>query len=284
MPGTLFVVATPIGNLEDITLRALRVLREVDVIAAEDTRRTARLLSRHAIATPTVSFHEHNTRTRLPQLVSRLQQGDSIALVTDAGTPGISDPGVELVQASIDAGIPLDPIPGVSAALTAAVASGFPLVPLTVWGFPPSRSKDRSAWLQTISTNPSTMTFFEAPHRIVETLRMAGDILGTRHITVGRELTKLHQEFLRGSASELADRLENRAKGEFTIVIGPMTETATEKPRPSDDSVAKAFGLMTEACGASRRQAVAATAKQLGMSVKDVYAAVERQKLANRPK
>jgi 16S rRNA (cytidine1402-2'-O)-methyltransferase len=284
MPGTLFVVATPIGNLEDITLRALRVLREVDVIAAEDTRRTARLLSRHAIATPTVSFHEHNTRTRLPQLVSRLQQGDSIALVTDAGTPGISDPGVELVQASIDAGIPLDPVPGVSAALTAAVASGFPLVPLTVWGFPPSRAKDRSAWLQTISTNPSTMTFFEAPHRIVETLRMVGDILGTRHITVGRELTKLHQEFLRGSASELADRLENRAKGEFTIVIGPMTEIRAEKARPSDDSVANVFGLITEVCGGSRRQAVAATAKQLGMSVKDVYAAVERQKLANRPK
>jgi 16S rRNA (cytidine1402-2'-O)-methyltransferase len=284
MPGTLFVVATPIGNLEDITLRALRVLREVNVIAAEDTRRTARLLSRHAIATPTVSFHEHNTRIRLPQLLSRLQQGESIALVTDAGTPGISDPGVELVRASIDAGIPLDPIPGVSAVLTAAVASGFPLVPLTVWGFPPTRSKDRAIWLQTISSNPATMTFFEAPHRVVQTLRMASMILGERHIVVGRELTKLHQEFLRGSASELAGRLENRAKGEFTVVIGPMTEPVSDNPPQSDDSVAKMFGLITENGAATRREALAATARKFRMSVKDVYAAVDRQKSANRPK
>ena len=283
MPGTLFVVATPIGNLEDITLRALRVLREVNVIAAEDTRRTARLLARHGISVPTVSFHEHNTRTRLPQLLSRLRRGDSIALVTDAGTPGISDPGVELVQASVAAGIPVDPIPGVSAALTAAVASGFPLVPLTVWGFPPSRSKDRNDWFRDISATTSTMTFFEAPHRIAQTLRTAADVLGDRPIVVGRELTKVHQEFLRGSASELAHSFENGAKGEFTVVIGPMTENVPSDALPTDAAVAAAFGLITEEGASSRRQAITATAIRLNMSVKDVYAAIERHKLANRP-
>ena len=283
MPGTLFVVATPIGNLEDITLRALRVLREVNVIAAEDTRRTARLLARHGISVPTVSFHEHNTRTRLPQLLSRLRRGDSIALVTDAGTPGISDPGVELVQAAVDGGILIDPIPGVSAALTAAVASGFPLVPLTVLGFPPPRSQDRMNWFKTISATTWTMTFFEAPHRIAQTLRTAGEILGNRPIMVGRELTKVHQEFLRGSASELAHSFENGAKGEFTIVIGPMTESTAEGAVPTDAEVAEAFGLITRDGSSSRRHAITATATRLKMSVKDVYAAIERYKLANRP-
>src|SRR5688572_503342 len=143
MSGTLFVVATPIGNLEDVTLRALRVLQTVVLIAAEDTRRTARLLSRHGISTPTLSFHEHNTRSRIPQLLARLKAGDSIALVTDAGTPGVSDPGAELVAACVEAGIEIDPVPGVSAPLAAAIASGFPLVPLTIFGFAPARSKDR---------------------------------------------------------------------------------------------------------------------------------------------
>src|SRR5687767_6933993 len=193
MPGTLFVVATPIGNLEDITLRALRVLREADVIAAEDTRRTARLLSRHAISTPTVSFHEHNTRSRIPDLIRRLEAGKCVALVTDAGTPGVSDPGVELVQACIDARIPVDPVPGVSAPLTAAMASGFSLDPLTIFGFPPHRSKDRTDWIRTVSETRSTLTFFEAPHRIVQTLRLAAAVLGKRPIMLARELTKVHQ-------------------------------------------------------------------------------------------
>src|SRR5688500_9640988 len=146
MPGTLFVVATPIGNLEDITLRALRTLREVQVIAAEDTRRTAKLLTHHGISTPTLSFHEHNTRSRLPQLLARLDEGVDVALVTDAGTPGVSDPGVALVQACIERGIPVDALPGASAPLVAAVVSGFPMEPFTILGFPPSRSKARSDW------------------------------------------------------------------------------------------------------------------------------------------
>ena len=161
MSGTLFVVATPIGNLEDITLRALRVLREVDVIAAEDTRRTAKLLARYSISTSTVSFHEHNTRTRIPQLLARLEAGASIALVTDAGTPGISDPGSALIDACWRKAITVDPIPGASAPVTAAVTSGFPLEPLTIFGFVPARSKDRKRWMERARTISKTFTFFE---------------------------------------------------------------------------------------------------------------------------
>ena len=278
MPGTLFVVATPIGNLEDITLRALRVLREVDLIAAEDTRRTAKLLARHAISTRSMSFHAHNARTRVPLLIARLGAGESVALVTDAGTPGISDPGVELVDACLQSGIAVDPIPGVSAALTAAVAAGFPLIPLTIWGFPPARSKDRTAWLSVCSETKTTMTFFEAPHRIVETLRAGSAIFGDRPIMVGRELTKVHQEFLRGTASEIAEALQSKAKGEFTVVVGPVTNSLTPAERPSDEAIALMFRQKTNNGGVSRREALSATAKHFGLSAKDVYAAVERTK------
>jgi 16S rRNA (cytidine1402-2'-O)-methyltransferase len=278
MPGTLFVVATPIGNLEDITLRALRVLREVQVIAAEDTRRTARLLARHAISTPTVSFHEHNTRTRLPQLLVRLQRGESVALVTDAGTPGISDPGTELVQACIEAGVTVDPIPGVSAPLAAAVASGFPLMPLTILGFPPPRSKDRSDWFKYICKVSNTVTFFEAPHRIANTLLAVADVLGDRPICVARELTKVHQQFLRGTASEIVNQLQSAPKGEFTIVIGPLTTISGPATDQSDEAIAVEFGLITELGRMTRREAVTATAKRLGLPSRDVYAAIERVK------
>jgi 16S rRNA (cytidine1402-2'-O)-methyltransferase len=278
MPGTLFVVATPIGNLEDITLRALRVLREVQVIAAEDTRRTARLLARHAISTPTVSFHEHNTRTRLPQLLVRLERGKSVALVTDAGTPGISDPGTELVQACIEAGIAVDPIPGVSAPLAAAVASGFPLMPLTILGFPPQRAKDRSDWFNAICEVPNTVTFFEAPHRITNTLLAVASVLGNRPICLARELTKVHQQFLRGTASEVAAQLQSVPKGEFTIVVGPLTNIEGPAACHSDESIAQEFGLITESGSMTRREAVSATAKRLGLPSRDVYAAIERVK------
>ena len=277
MPGTLFVVATPIGNLEDITLRALRVLREVALIAAEDTRRTARLLAKYGIATPTLSFHEHNIWTRLPQLMSRLHSGHSLALVTDAGTPGISDPGVELVDSCVRAGIPIDPIPGVSAAITAAVASGFPLIPLTIWGFPPHGSKDRNDWLVKCSETYSTMTFFESPHRIVKTLEACGAIFGERPICVGRELTKLHQEFLRGNASDVAALVRTRARGEFTVVVGPITNNARRDLCPDAD-IAELFAQKTKLVGTSRRAAIAETARELGISAKAVYAAVERAK------
>jgi 16S rRNA (cytidine1402-2'-O)-methyltransferase len=280
MPGTLFVVATPIGNLEDITLRALRVLGEVDLIAAEDTRRTARLLSAHAISTRTVSFHQHNAHARVPQLLARLRGGESVALVTDAGTPGISDPGVELVSACVESSVKVDPVPGVSAPLAAAVASGFPLNPLTIYGFAPIRSNDRKRWLQNVGKLPHTSTFFEAPHRVKAMLGDAGSILGNRQIMVAREVTKVHQEFLYGSASAVEQQLSAAPKGEITVVIGPLTEddvTNSLSSGPTDDQVARLFGQLTET-GLSRREALTATAKQLGIPSRSAYAAVERVK------
>jgi 16S rRNA (cytidine1402-2'-O)-methyltransferase len=277
MSGTLFVVATPIGNLEDVTLRALRVLQSVDLIAAEDTRRTARLLAHHGISTPTLSFHQHNTRSRTVQLVDRLQRGQSVAVVTDAGTPGVSDPGVELVQAAVAAGIPVDPIPGVSAPLTAAIASGFPLVPLTVFGFAPARSKDRSVWISTISGIQNTLTFFETPHRIARTMEEAGHILGNRPIVVGRELTKVHQEFMRGTALGLAKKF-SEPRGEYTVVVGPSLDKGPKAASEDDASIVADFCYSTEVIGNSRRAAINAVAKKHRLPSRVVYQIVERSK------
>jgi 16S rRNA (cytidine1402-2'-O)-methyltransferase len=277
MSGTLYVVATPIGNLEDITLRALRVLREVDLIAAEDTRRTARLLTHHGISTPTTSFHEHNARSRTPQLLAKLGGGSSVALVTDAGTPGVSDPGVELVAACIDAGIPIDPVPGVSAPLTAAVAAGFALDSLTIKGFAPARSKDRKCFLEQVAALAGTVTFFEAPHRIAATLQQMTPILGNRQIVLGRELTKVHQEFRRGTASELLAAL-GPPKGEFTVVVGPAIPIDETPEMPGDDDVAREFGETAKYKGLGRREALGVLARKYGKSTREIYAAVERAK------
>jgi 16S rRNA (cytidine1402-2'-O)-methyltransferase len=281
MSGTLFVVATPIGNLEDVTLRALKVLQTVDLIAAEDTRRTARLLSHHGISTPTLSFHQHNTRSRTPQLISRLQRGDSVAIVTDAGTPGVSDPGAELVQACVEAGIPVDPVPGVSAPLTAAIASGFPLVPLTILGFAPARAKDRMVWLETISGIKNTLTFFETPHRIAQTMSAASAILGNRPIVIGRELTKAHQELIRGTAQSLSGRF-GQARGEYTVVVGPAADNSDVRETADDRQVVADFCYLTETVGNTRREAINAVAKKHRLPSKTVYQMVERAKtLAN---
>lgn len=275
--GTLFVVATPIGNLEDITLRALRVLRQAQLVAAEDTRRTGGLLAHHGITTRTVSFHEHNSRERIPRLVDTLTRGTTIALVTDAGTPGISDPGVALVAACITAGIPVDPIPGVSAPLTAALASGFPLVPLTILGFPPVQPSARAAWFDALKSIPHTATFFEAPHRIQRTLTEVAHSLGERQIMVGRELTKLHQEFTFGDAEHLAAHLQH-PKGEFTVVVSPVTKRDLEDTECSDAEIGALFGQMAADRQLTRRQTISGLAKRLGKPTKDVYAAVERAK------
>jgi 16S rRNA (cytidine1402-2'-O)-methyltransferase len=281
MAGTLFVVATPIGNLEDITLRALRVLREVDLIAAEDTRRTARLLAHYAISTPMLSFHEHNTRGRIPQIVERLAAGQSVAVVSDAGTPGVSDPGSELIEACIAAGVAVDPIPGPSAALAAAVASGFPIIPLTILGFPPSRSKDRKHWLEQLAAVQTAVTFFEAPHRIAQTLKEAWPILGERQIVLARELTKFHQQFIRGTAQTVADQLTD-VKGEVTVVVEPAVKQPVSCCTPlDDDAIAAVFGHIAKENAASHGQLVAEMARRLGMSRRAVYAALERAK-ANR--
>jgi 16S rRNA (cytidine1402-2'-O)-methyltransferase len=277
MAGTLFVVATPIGNLEDITLRALRVLREVDVIAAEDTRRTARLLTHHGIATPMISFHEHNVHSRLPKLIERLVGGESVAVVTDAGTPGVSDPGGELVEACLDAGITIDPVPGASAPLAAVIGSGFPVLPLTILGFPPHRSKPRIEWLAELARIRTTVTFFESPHRIARTLDEAAPLLGERQIVVARELTKVHQEFIRGTAASALERTR-ALKGEITVVLAPLFPEQIHSESPTDEQIAHEFGLLANVCGASRGRLVADTAKRLGISRRDVYSALERTK------
>ena len=277
MPGTLFVVATPIGNLEDITLRALRVLREADVIAAEDTRRTAKLLAHHAISTPTVSFHEHNTRTRLPQILARLERGQNVALVTDAGTPGVSDPGVELVAAAVAQGIPIDPIPGASAPLVAGIASGFPLEPMTILGFPPSRSKDRLRWIKEAADVKNTFAFFEAPHRIRQTLLEAEIYFVNRPIMVGRELTKRHQEFIRGDIAAVIGRLPE-PRGEFTIIVGPAPLAPPVKTETPDETLIEEFWRIAKLSTGSRREALSSVAKRYGRSTRDVYALIERAK------
>jgi len=278
MPGTLFVVATPIGNLEDITMRALRVLREVAVIAAEDTRRTANLLARHAITTPSTSLHEHNESAKSASIVARLLRGDSVALVSDAGTPTVSDPGGRLIRAAIDAGIRVEPIPGASAVLTALAASGLPTDSFTFLGFPPTRSKDRKIWFDRAKAVNGTLVFFEAPHRIVQTLEELRRVAGDCEVAVGRELTKAHEELVRGPISTVLLNLKE-TRGEFTVVvnIGQLTENIETGP-PTDETVAVEFGEMTAKPGVTRRKAISALARKHGMAANDVYEALERAK------
>ena len=277
MSGTLFVVATPIGNLEDITLRALRVLREADVIAAEDTRRTAKLLAHYSISTPTISFHEHNTRGRLPQILARLDAGADVAVVTDAGLPGISDPGSELITACWEKGIAIDPVPGASAPITAAVASGFPLDPLTIFGFVPARSKDRHSWMLRAQAVHETFTFFETPHRILRTLSEIPKYFGERPILVAREMTKRHQQFILGLSTDIIGQITD-TKGEFTLVVGPARVMPLNVVEVSDQEIFTEFGHITDYMGGGRRAAVSSLAKKYGRSTKSIYEAVERIK------
>jgi len=207
----LYLVATPIGNLEDITLRALRVLKEVDQIACEDTRQTQKLLNHYGITTRTISYHEHNEMTRAAELVKELQEGASVALVTDAGMPGISDPGFRLISLAIRHHVPVVPIPGASAFLAALVASGLPTDSFRFSGFLPAKRGERRAALEAIKTSPRTQVFYEPPHRVVEALADIVEVLGsTRLVVIAREVTKLHEEFLRGRASEVLETLKAR--------------------------------------------------------------------------
>jgi 16S rRNA (cytidine1402-2'-O)-methyltransferase len=278
MPGTLHVVATPIGNLEDITLRALRVLREVALIAAEDTRRTGRLLTHFGITTPTLSYHEHNQRRRIPELLRRLSAGDAVAVVTDAGTPGISDPGTELVDACIDAGIPVDPVPGASALLAAAMVSGFPLRPLLWLGFTPSKATDRSRFIASVSDTLSAVCFLEAPHRIMATLAAMDELLGPRPIMVARELTKAHQELLRGSSGDVRERLRS-LKGEFTIVVSPIALDELGETPGTDESVLEDLCRMAESAAfPTKRALVTEVARRHARPSREVYALLLKQK------
>jgi 16S rRNA (cytidine1402-2'-O)-methyltransferase len=264
MPGTLFVVATPIGNLEDITLRALRVLREAAVIAAEDTRRTAHLLARHAIDTPTTSLHEHNESHKSESIVARLLRGDDIALVSDAGSPTIADPGRRLIADAVSAGIRIEPIPGPNAAITALMASGMPADSFTFAGFPPSRGKDRRLWFERLRQVSGIVVFYEAPHRILATLSDILNLIGDRTVVVGRELTKKHEELVRGQISDVIGRLE-RPRGELTIIID--FGHSIEQNR-------KFIGQSTESRPISKRAVISSMAQSLGLATNEVYAAL----------
>jgi 16S rRNA (cytidine1402-2'-O)-methyltransferase len=278
MPGTLFVVATPIGNLEDVTTRALRILRQVGLIAAEDTRRTGHLLSRYAIGTPTTSFHEHNESRKLIAVVDRLQRGEDIALVSDAGTPTISDPGQRLIRAAIDAGIRVEPVPGPSAAVTALAGSGIGCQTFTFLGFPPIRLNERKKWLAELGSAGRPVVFFEAPHRIRETLEQVERTIGDLYVSVARELTKAHEEFVRGPISSVLKQLTTPI-GEFTVVvdIGRSTEIAGIEPVAPETIVAE-FGQMTASDGLSRRSAIAKLARTHGLPPNEVYKTIELAK------
>ena len=275
MPGILYVVATPIGNLEDITLRALRVLREVAVIAAEDTRRTARLLQHYSISTPTTSLHEHNERTRTGGLLARLDAGDSVALVSDAGTPVISDPGAWLVAAAHDAGIRVEPIPGPSAALAAVSAAGFTADEVLFLGFAPSRSNDRKRWLARLKGERRLLVFYEAPHRIRQFLGDLQGELGDRPIALARELTKAHEELVVRPISRVLKEMRE-PRGEYTVVVSaPATEDEEAIPLPGQAALLAEFGELTKIRAGSRRDAVRELAERYQIPARTMYRLLE---------
>jgi 16S rRNA (cytidine1402-2'-O)-methyltransferase len=265
--STLYVVATPIGNLEDMTFRAVRILREVDWIACEDTRETRKLLDHFGIDKPTISYHDHNEMERAKELSARLQQGESGALVSDAGVPLVSDPGYRLVRAAVEAGISVQPIPGPSASLTALSASGLPTDSFHFMGFLPARSGQRQHLLETLRNEKSTLIFYEAPHRILDTLDDVDRILGQRPVVLARELTKIHEEFLRGTAGEIRAQLEKREsiRGEITLLIGKGSKLA-----PTNVPLERAFEEQVHN-GLSRMDAMKALARERGLSKREIY-------------
>jgi len=266
--GTLYVVATPIGNLEDITLRALRVLREVRLIAAEDTRTAHKLLARYEILTPTTSYFEHNEGVKTPLLLRELALGD-IALISEAGMPGLSDPGHELIRAAIEAGYPVVPIPGPSAITTALAVSGLPADRFLFLGFLPRRRNERVALLQSVATAPWTLVFFEAPHRVVESLADIEAVLGDRRLAAARELTKLHEEIWRGRVSGLHAHLATGdTRGEYTLVIeGATPEAPAPWPR---EQVAEALRELIER-GVPAKEASRQLAEASRWKARDIY-------------
>jgi 16S rRNA (cytidine1402-2'-O)-methyltransferase len=265
--GTLYVVATPIGNLEDITLRALRILREVDQIACEDTRQTRKLLHRHGIQKPLVSYHEHNEQSRADELLREIEAGKNIALVSDAGTPLIADPGYRIVQQARERGIAVSPIPGPSALISALSASGLPTDSFFFGGFLPAKKSQRQKTLEEMKSYPATLVFYEAPHRIVETLNDIAEILGPRQVTLARELTKIYEEFLTGEASEVCKKLAERPaiKGEITLMIA-KGEAPVADPVPIEAAFDKLL-----AAGVPRMEAMKTVARDRGLSKREVY-------------
>lgn len=282
MPASLYVVATPIGNLEDITLRALSTLKSVALIAAEDTRRTSILLRHFGISTPTTSLHEHNEREKLPRLLQTLAGGQDVALVSDAGTPVVADPGQRLIAAAIEQRIAVVPIPGPSAVLAALTVSGLPADQFVFAGFAPAKSNDRTAWLTAFAEEKRPVVFFEAPHRIRKMLETIPKILVDRPIIICRELTKLHEEVIRTMESGLGE-LKLTEKGEFTVIIGPKSTTTLHYQIVEDKDVYQYFYHLTNIEGFARRPAITKTAQYFGLSTKSVYSTVERLKNSAAP-
>ena len=266
--GTLYIVATPIGNLEDITLRAIRILKEVDVVAAEDTRHSRHLLDRYEISTQLTSYHDHNKEEKAPVLVARMLEGKSVALVSDAGTPGISDPGYFLINLAIDQKIPVVPIPGATAAIAALSVSGMPTDRFIFEGFLPAKHLARQKRLQALVKEERTIIFYEAPHKIIRAVEDMLEILGDRHAVVTRELTKIHEEAIRGTLSQILKRLhEGSIKGEFTVIV----HGASAEPLKHDIDAGEYLKNLMLHRGLSKKEAIAAAAEELGLPKKEVY-------------
>ena len=275
MPGALYIVATPIGNLEDMTFRAVRVLKAAGRIACEDTRSTRKLLDHYGITTPALSYHEHNESDRTKELMERLQSGESIALVTDAGTPLISDPGYRIVKAARNAGVEVVPVPGACAAITALSASGLGTDAFYFGGFLPSKTHQRRKALEQLGMMEATLAFYESPHRILETLEEISGLFPLRQVVLGRELTKLHEEFLVGTAGELRAALGMRPsiKGEFTVLLDrfqPGEQIAGDETL--DQRMQRLLGS-----GLSRMDAMKAAAREIGVSKREVYQRLEQK-------
>ena len=278
-PGTLYLVGTPIGNLEDITLRALRVLKEADLIACEDTRRTQQLMNHYGIEKPTVSYHEHNELTRAAELVKRLEEGASIAVVSDAGMPGISDPGYRLVTLAIRHHIPVVPIPGAAAFVAALVASGLPTDSFKFLGFLPAKAGQRRELLESLRDRQRTLVFYEAPHRLVDALADVAEVLGPhRPVVVAREVTKLHEEFVRGTAAEVLEEMKSRpeVRGEITLLVGKAAEGA-QPARPRQSVRTRLEEIMREQ-RLDEKAALKVVARELGVSKSEAYRELQRSK------
>ncbi|MGH9689875.1 MAG: 16S rRNA (cytidine(1402)-2'-O)-methyltransferase [Candidatus Acidiferrales bacterium] len=274
--GCLYLVATPIGNLEDITLRALRVLKEADAIACEDTRQTLKLLSHFDIQKRLISYHEHNEITQAPEIVIELEQGAKIALVSDAGTPAISDPGHRLVSLCLRHGIKVEPVPGASAFVAALAASGMPIEEFTFIGFLPSRQNARRKALRALASEPRTIVLYEAPHRLLDMLEDALDILGNRPAVIAREITKIYEEFLRGHMQDLAETIRKKSpRGEITMLIGPPdgrtpNEGAAEETRSTVPLARRVEEIMKEH-GTDRKAALKRAARERGLTRREAY-------------
>ena len=277
--GTLYLVATPIGNLDDMTYRAIETLKSVDVIAAEDTRQTRKLTSHFGIEGPRLlSYHEHNKRAKEEVILDILREGQHVALVTDAGTPGISDPGADIVRAAVDEGLTVVPIPGAVAGVTALIASGLPTDRFTFVGFLPREKKKRLEDLAWYKNHPETLIFYEAPHRVLDTVKALLDVLGDRPIAIGRELTKRYEEFARGTLSDCVQWLsDNGARGEFVLVVGGLEgklEIAdVEKQWWEGLDLSEHVERLVES-GLAKKDAIKQTAKERGLQKRDVYNAV----------